>query len=165
MRTTVRLRKDTKKWKRIKKNLKKDDGVNAEIGWFSGRHSRTKATLAQIAKWNEEGHYNGGAFGGTITPPRPFVKTALRKWFHNQENRNTILREYSRIASGATTRGAMMKRVGESIKEAIQQSILDTKSPVNKPSTIGKKGFNDPLIETGSMYDGIRVKIRRNIVD
>jgi hypothetical protein len=50
---------------------------------------------------------------------------------------------------GEKVLGAM----GLDIQGALIQSIRDTKEPPNAPYTIKKKGFNDPLIDTGDMVN------------
>ena len=49
--------------------------------------------------------------------------------------------------------------MGQLIKRQIQQSIKDTNSPPNAPSTIRRKGFNKPLIDTGTMWNSVDYEV------
>jgi cobalamin biosynthesis Co2+ chelatase CbiK len=51
---------------------------------------------------------------------------------------------------------------GESIKGQLQQSIRDFSNPPNAKSTVRKKGFNDPLIDTGHMLDSVDYEVSTN---
>lgn len=52
-----------------------------------------------------------------------------------------------------------MKLVGEGIKGQLQQSIRDTNSPPLAESTIRKKGFSKPLIETSQLIDSVDYEV------
>jgi hypothetical protein len=54
-----------------------------------------------------------------------------------------------------TPRQALMK-IGEEVKEMIVQKITDGPWESNAPSTIKKKGFNLPLIDSRQMIDSIQ---------
>jgi len=49
---------------------------------------------------------------------------------------------------------------GEGIKGQLQQSIRDTNSPPLAASTIRKKGFDKPLIDTGNMINSVNYEIK-----
>lgn len=89
------------------------------------------------------------AFTTTI-PPRPFFRTAVAE--HSAEwPRDAV--ELIRTHNYDMPQVAML--MGQKIKEQIQQSIIDWKEPPNAPSTIRKKGFNKPLIDTGQMMRSV----------
>ncbi len=52
--------------------------------------------------------------------------------------------------------------VGEKMKDQMVQTIVDFSTPANAPTTIKKKGFDDPLIETGHMMRSVRAKVEMN---
>jgi hypothetical protein len=45
--------------------------------------------------------------------------------------------------------------MGTVIKDQIVQSIVSTNSPPNAPSTVRRKGFDKPLIDTGVMQRSV----------
>jgi hypothetical protein len=87
----------------------------------------------------------------TITiPPRPFFRTAVEEnsdqWPRDAAE---LLREHDFDLP------AVAKLMGEKIKGQVQQSIIDWLEPPNAPSTISKKGFDKPLIDTGVMLRSV----------
>lgn len=53
-----------------------------------------------------------------------------------------------------------MSRMGAGIKGQLQQSILDTWSPPLAPSTVKRKGFDKPLIETSHMINSVDYRVK-----
>lgn len=47
----------------------------------------------------------------------------------------------------------VMRLAGEAIVGQLRQSIVDTNEPPLAPSTIKRKGFSKPLIDTGHMFN------------
>ena len=83
-------------------------------------------------------------------PPRPFMRGTVND--HEAEwgpQLALYLKQFDWDAEIAL--GAM----GYVIKDQIKEAILDFSDPPNALRTIRKKGFNDPLIETGGMYDSV----------
>jgi hypothetical protein len=48
--------------------------------------------------------------------------------------------------------------IGNVARDDIKKTIKDMKEPGNAPSTIAKKGFDDPLIETRKLWASIKWK-------
>lgn len=160
MNTKVRIRKNTKKWQSIKRNLLKGSGQKADVGWWGGdRQPRTGISVAQVAQWNEEGHRNGGSYEGTRTPARPFIRKSLLPYI-KRIIRTKYLPDINRIAMGTLTWNTLHHRIAKDLKEALQRAVLEWTMPPNSAATIKRKGFNDPLIETGKMYDSIKTRVR-----
>lgn len=65
------------------------------------------------------------------------------------------------IAEGELTWTVLKEEMKRELVDILKESILEWKTPDNAPLTIKLKGFDDPLIETGSLYDGIRARVRR----
>lgn len=153
----VSLKSDTKQWDRMERRLL-GGNKTVDIGWWGTRH-HSGETTAQIAAWNEEGHMNGGIFAGTITPPRPFIRTGFLP-----DAKKSIENYYPKIhliAMGKLSWTAFYKRMAEDYVILMQETILKWNRPPNSPVTISMKGFNDPLINTGNMYDAVKHRIVR----
>lgn len=159
--TKVKILKNDKNWKSMRRNLLRSVDNTIDVGWWGNlRHPRTKMPLAQVAKWNEEGHSNGGLGAGTTTPPRPFMRLS----FLPQSKillMSRFVPKVRLIAEGKLTWTALKEEMKKELTDILKKSILEWNTPDNAPLTIKLKGFDDPLIETGSLYDGIRARVRR----
>lgn len=161
------LKADERVWKRMKKNLMKGQQLAVNVGWMDGAiHSSEKNTMgvtqAQVAKWGEEGHANGGAYAGTITMARP----AIRQGFMHIVKNTSWLQAYvsfafPRLANGTQTWTQFNHHLGKNAVDLMQQTIKVWNIPLNTQHTAELKGFNDPLIETGETVNSIQYKVAR----
>ena len=66
-------------------------------------------------------------------------------------------------AAGLLAKGiepyVVLQMMGELLAGQLRASIIAMKSPPNAPSTIRKKGFDDPLIDTGHMLNSVDFEI------
>lgn len=155
--TTVKIVKDDKLWRKMYKNLNRVGNQDVvEFGWWGNVHP-TGASVAQVAKWNEEGHMTG--WGG-YSPPRPFLRVGAMGYI----KRRIIPKYVNRVndvAMGRLTWSALNKELSKELKESVQRSILEWKSPPNAPLTIRLKGHGELLIDTGTMYDRVKARVVR----
>ncbi|UOO77930.1 hypothetical protein LVJ85_05570 [Neisseria sp. Dent CA1/247] len=99
-------------------------------------------SVAQVAYWNE--------YGTAHIPPRPFFRQTIAE--HKDEwsdKAAAILRE----TDGDTQ--ATLAMMGEGVKGQVVETIQNFRDPPNAPSTERKKGFNKPLIDTGTLWRSI----------
>lgn len=148
----VRLSMNTKGWDKIQRNLTRGAGnYTNRVGFFKGSYEH--ATVPQVAAWQEE--------GTSIIPPRPFIRMGLMKKVEN----GLVLKHIPKvnlIASGKMTWRQLNKELSKDLVEALQESILYWDDPMNRPSTIAKKGFDDPLIGlTGKLFNNVESKVVR----
>lgn len=140
------------------KVIEVDRGANAimaSIGRLRGKHPTAivgfYGDLAERATINEF-----GAPAANI-PQRSFIRST-----YDEEQKNMVrIRDLfmPKVIEGKLSATNALAAVGHYLAERIQQKIEDLKSPPNAPSTIKKKGFDDPLIETRAMHDGIIVSV------
>ena len=84
-------------------------------------------------------------------PPRPFMKRTVdgnsRKWKNLVKNdiKNSKKPDLQNTLNKLTTK----------VINDIQTTINELMFPPNAESTIRKKGFNNPLIDTGTMRDTV----------
>lgn len=92
-------------------------------------------------------------------PPRPFMDDFAVKF---ERFLATELVHYIDIRDGGISfaHAESLAGVGKKLMERV---INDWQIPPNAPSTIQRKGFNDPLVETGHMRDHVRVWIARDL--
>ncbi len=87
-------------------------------------------------------------------PMRPYFRTMIAKQSPGWGVR------LGKILVGAKYDGALaLGRMGEVIKGQLQDSIREWTDPPNAPSTVAKKGFDKPLIETGHMLNSVDYEV------
>ena len=133
--------------KEILKMIKKQKPARLSVGFWDDVYDGKGISVAAVAAFNE--------FGGGHTPPRPFmhwtVKNRNRKWRNIVRD---ILPQYAHDIK------KVMSVLGEYASEDLSDVIRIWTRPPNAPSTIKKKGFNDPLVETGKMMNSVRWKVK-----
>ncbi len=96
--------------------------------------------------------------GHSITiPSRPFFRTAIEE--KKGEWAGVVL---NALKAGETNINVILSAVGEKQKSDIRKSIIAWNDPGNASSTIKKKGFNKPLIDTKFMLDSVSYKVVKN---
>ena len=94
-------------------------------------------TAAEVAAFNE--------YGGGYTPPRPFIRTCIqknsRKWF------NYFDKTWLQFPDIRQT----LWKLGDKIKGDLSETVKEWSTPPNAPSTVMRKGFNNPLVDSGNM--------------
>jgi hypothetical protein len=128
---------------------KKMGGGSVSIGFMEGATYPDGTGVAEVAFWNEFGHR-----GPFPAPPRPFFRNMIEA--HQDEWPEQMAAQ----AKGTNYDGKrVLGLMGELIKGELQQSINDLDSPALAPSTIAKKGFPKPLVDTGHMLNSITYKV------
>lgn len=122
-------------------------GVNEAEG--SAQYAASGATVAEVALMNE--------LGTRTAPARPFIRDTVDK---HDNFRKEIRRAVQAINAGLMPEEAL-EHVGEQAVRAVQETIEKYSQPPNAPSTILKKGENNPLIETRMLQGAITYKLVR----
>lgn len=87
-------------------------------------------------------------------PPRPF----FTNWIANKQDEWPAGIALQLRANGWDIRRTLTV-VGAALRGQLQQSIRDTNSPPLAQSTIDRKGFSKPLIETSHMINSVDFEI------
>jgi hypothetical protein len=125
------------------------------IGFLENASYPDGKKVAFVAAMNEYGHNivrNGKVIGWS--PARPFF-------------RNMIAAKKGEWPSAMGTQlkannydvAKTLDVVGTAVAGQLRQSIVDTNSPPNAPSTIARKGFDKPLVDTGHMLNSVDYEI------
>jgi hypothetical protein len=64
------------------------------------------------------------------------------------------------ILTTASQADRVLEQLGEQMAEDLVDSLTELTSPPNAPTTVAKKGFDDPLIETGQLRNAIDWDLR-----
>ena len=119
-----------------------------DVGFMSNATEADGTLVALVAALNN--------YGTGRIPPRPFFNLAIdknkKKWPHNL---GVALARYDFDAAKA------LALLGQEVVEEIQQEIRDMFDPPNAPSTIARKGFDKPLIETSTMLKSPTYLVRK----
>lgn len=131
---SYRKKLDTTKYK---------EGI-CRVGFFEGSKYEGGKPVAAVAFWNE--------FGKGV-PPRPFMRPAIHE---NRSRLIAMLRSnYQKALKDNENTLNVLERFGLMVQGLIQEQIITIMEPANAPSTIKRKGFNKPLIDTGVMLASV----------
>lgn len=90
-------------------------------------------------------------------PERSFLRSAFdekeKEWFQYS------LMLLKQLMIGKTTAREMCEKLGARMQKDIQRKMREIKTPPNSPSTIAKKGSNNPLIDTGRLRQSVVYKV------
>jgi len=146
--------------------LKKLKGLSAEAGWFdTARYVAGKGVspkmvgmpVARVARINEYGAtINRGEYK-IVIPARPFMRlAAVRIKAKGPDTLNKIAKG---MANGKIDPKQGMAQIGMFMEAEIVDSIKNGGWEKNAPSTIARKGFDKPLIDTGQMWQSVASKV------
>lgn len=126
--------------KDIYKQLKKQHG-EIKVGFFEGEKYPDGKGVAEVAAFNE--------FGGGHTPPRPFMRTLVQN--HRKIWRKILANELAKNEDARISLAELAQYMVDDLKDYIKIWTY----PPNAPATVAKKGFNDPLVDTGRMMNSV----------
>lgn len=135
---------------RVMRDLQKLDGMEVVAGILrdSGTASNG-ASYVDIAAWNE--------YGTSRIPSRPFIRIS------SDTNRQTWAKMAQQCVNGVIDGDSPREAaqvIGHRMVEDIRKVFGDTsKLKANAPSTIAKKGRNEPLIYTGMLKATVNYRV------
>ena len=136
----------------IEKMAKNLANMKVQVGFLSSAKYEDGTSVAQVAMFNEYG------VPQRRQPPRPFMRTALKK---AKEWKKTfdfmIKKDFARGGDFKTS----FETLGLVVKGDIKTSIKELTAPALAQSTIDKKGFSKPLIDTGYMLDAVNYEVSK----
>ncbi len=114
---------------------------------------RPDRTTAQVALYNEYGTTTEE--GKQHVPPRPFFSQASHKFRDNRAAREARLK--MELRDNDYNPDIALRNMAEYLALEVKDSIEKFSTPPNADSTIAKKGFDDPLVDTGLLKDSVIV--------
>lgn len=134
-----------------KEFARKSIGVGVLGGDALQMHPTANITVGEIAAIQEF-----GTSGGHI-PSRPFLRSTLA-------NKELVLSTMARAARAVFAKKATvnqaLNRAGQTLSDAVRNTLLQGVPPANAQATKDWKGHGDTLIgKTGALYDAITHKI------
>lgn len=141
----------TPEGKRYFKELERLSKLEVQVGFQAGEKTYEDGTdLVDVAAYNE--------YGTSDTPARPFMKQSFEN--HEDELQKACDRVNQTLNKGGTAE-AGLKELGVFVKGLVQEEIVDGGFEPNAPSTIKKKGSEQPLIDTGTMRQSVNYVIKK----
>ena len=117
-----------------------------ETQTYPSKDGKGDVSVAQVAYWNE--------YGTATIPARPFFRnTIAEKQDEWADNAASILQH----TDGDV--GMALALIGDGVKDDIVETIQNFREPENAPSTVKKKGFNKPLIDTDDLWRAIQSEV------
>lgn len=128
---------------------------SVNVGFLSGirypadatKPSETPPYVAQVAFYNE--------FGTKHSPPRPFFRSMIAAKSPEWGPATAQAAKASDYDTAKT-----LELVGTGIKDQLVTSIVNFTSPPLAQSTIDRKGFDKPLIDTGVMQRSVDFEVK-----
>lgn len=145
----MKLEVDKSVWNKMKQRLSKDS-MELRVGWFEGDRygpENDNLPVAQIAKWNEE--------GTETNPTRPFIRVGFMQPVQKGIYNSYFIESMQKIAEGKSSFSQEYRKLAPMVRKDFQEVIEEWSTPPNSPVTIERKGFNNPLIDTGTMHDSV----------
>lgn len=128
---------------------KLDNGGTLRVGFLEKATYPDGKPVAMIAAINEYGAPAAGI------PPRPFFRNMIAaksgEWAPAIANL---------LPANGYDAVKVLDLAGAAIEGQLRQSIIDTNEPPNAPSTIAKKGFNKPLVDTGHLLKSVDHEVK-----
>lgn len=152
-RSDIKFTFDTRKLDRLARELRKIPIDVAQVGIFGGEpHKNAEGlTVATVAAINEFGSEEQNI------PERPFIQvTALTSKFHVPMSQG-----FKSVLAGTGTTRQMIVKSAKKMTQDMKEVIEGFSIPPNSETTIEKKGFDNPLIETRQMQRSIRHRIKK----
>ena len=150
----------TPEGQRLMAELEKLNKLAAYIGFQSGTPAKERygdaivdsdVDLLDVALWNE--------LGTSTAPSRPFLRKSMDD---NREKINAFCQAQLRaLFSGTTTADEIMRKTSVFVRGLVQETIKEGEFSPNAPSTIKKKGYDKPLIDTGHMRQSVMTVVDR----
>lgn len=156
---------DTTNLDRLLKRLTILERKEIRWGFFNTRYGPENDNMyvASIAKLQEDG---GKGDAGNTIPSRPFFTTQALRVIEpsdpvGRKFLNLVTEAVGQVMEGQINTNAF-NAVGKHLHDSLQDEIIAWNSPANAPMTIKIKGFNDPLIHTGTMLESVEYKVVQN---
>lgn len=146
--------------KKLNEYFKNLESCHADVGFLDGGNVYPDSGLnvPTVAYIQEYGVTSSKRKKKWFIPPRPFMsysKTIFEPQFSKILAKELVKNKYDSKKA--------IDVASESLKQIIQKSIIDWSTPPNAPYTVAKKGFNDPLIHTGKMFDSVEYEVKSGL--
>ena len=138
-------------WSKVLADSAKLSGYMIEVGLFADAGSHDGTPLAQIGFWQE--------FGTRDIPARPWLSGGAE--FTERAAMRQITSIARRIGKLPSDPKMLLDPLANAIAEGVRSFAINHAWTPNAESTVRRKGFNWPLVQTGAMIDAIDGRVKR----
>lgn len=126
-------------------------GITEEDG--KEPHPNGRTTVLQVAIWTEFGN-------GLNSPERSY----LRAWFdaHVEESFAKLVELSAEFFAGLKTKEQILNELGAWVEAEVKKEMDAGIPPPNASSTVARKGFNWPTVETGTLQASITHVVKKS---
>ncbi len=159
---SFKLKVDKSGWEKMKKELLKGSSLEVQVGIVEPTYygsDNDNLSVAQVWQWQEEG------LPAQNIPTRPAIRVGFMAPIKKGSYDKIFAESMQRIASGNSTFKQEYTRIGVQAKADLKQSVADWYTPRNAPLTVELKGFDNPLIDSGLLYESIDFKVDKKGVN
>ena len=111
--------------------------------------------VVDVAHWNE--------FGTSRIPPRPALRRAIKKASPELAKLGAV--QAKEMLHGRLRFDVAARRLARILAAEMKAQIESLRTPPNAPSTVKRKGFNNPLIDTRLYKNSIGFKLLKTRKD
>jgi len=153
---SFKLKVDKSGWNKMKKELLKGSLLEVQVGIVEPTNygpDNDNLSVAQVWQWQEEG------VPAQNIPTRPAIRVGFMAPIKKGAYDKMFVESMQRIAEGKSTFKEEYTKIGMKAKTDLKQAVADWDTPPNAPYTVAEKGFNNPLIDSGLLYESIDFKV------
>lgn len=153
---SFKLKVDKSGWLKMKRELLKGSTLEVQVGIIDPvtyGSDNDNLPVATVWSWQEEG------LPAQNIPPRPAIRVGFMAPIKKGSYDKLFVDSMQRIAEGKSTFKEEYTRIGIQAKADLKKAVADWDTPPNSPFTVAEKGFNNPLIDSGLLYESIDFKV------
>ena len=153
---SFKLKVDKSGWNKMKKELLKGSSLEVQVGIVEPvtyGPDNDNLPVATVWSWQEEG------LPVQNIPTRPAIRVGFMAPIKKGSYDKMFAESMQRIAEGKSTFKQEYTKIGTRAKVDLKKAVVDWDTPPNSPFTVAEKGFNNPLIDSGLLYESIDFKV------
>lgn len=154
----VDIKSDLKEWNALVKRLENLSSLDLQVGFFEDAKygsENNNLHVATVASWQEQGN----PVFNVNYPARPFMRVGLRDSLRRGGYKNEMAQVFTNVMIRKKSSQKELSQLGDKLATELSNIIYAWDTPPNSPSTVDQKGFNDPLVETGTMAESTDYKV------
>jgi hypothetical protein len=153
---SFKLTIDKSGWNKMKRDLLRGSQLEVQVGIVEPIYygpDNDNLSVATVWSWQEEG------VPAQNIPTRPAIRVGFMAPIKKGSYDNLFSESMQRIAEGKSTFKQEYTKIGAKAQADLKKAVADWDTPRNAPLTVELKGFDNPLIDSGLLYDSVDFKV------